>query len=200
MNVRKGFRCGLRYEALDERSPRWLATYEVEDLAVLQTAAYLGLRDSRSPKEVDIMSRISSVNRSTYRDVLCKGRFQPSIGIVLVMVQLLMPSVNAKELEDWYEKVTFYFQKVFCNVNLYLKEHIDMLAEVPGWLRSRLLVETNSTQSDVIHYTALHEYLPTNGLGGPKHIAGMSTNWRERIMSLSIGGPARRDFRLFHIF
>lgn len=75
-----------------------------------------------------------------------------------------------------------------------------MLAEVPGWLRSRLFEETTASHSDLTQYMALHEYLADNGLGGPKHLAAGNTDWRTRIMSLSIGGPVRRDFRLIHIF
>ncbi|GJJ08376.1 hypothetical protein Clacol_002590 [Clathrus columnatus] len=181
----EGFKCGVRYEALDGLGPKWVATYEIDNLTVLQTEPYLSIRNNSSPEEADILKRISLIDRKIYADVLHRGQFQPVIGTILVAVRLLIPSANAKELEEWYQK-----------------EHVDMLADIPGWLRSRLFKElsSESSKTDLVQYMALHEYHSDNGLGGPKHVAASSTDWRMRIMSLAIGGPIRRDFRLYHIF
>lgn len=178
----KGFQSGLRYEASDGSTPKWLATYEVEDISVLQIPDYNNPENNFSPEEARILKGTSFVGHNIYRIVHYQGHFQPKIGTTLLMVRLLVPSVNAQELESWYKD-----------------EHIDMLAQVPGWSRSRLFVETTASHSDLIQYMALHEYLADNGLEGPKHLAARNTDWRTRIMSLSIGGPIRRDFSLIHI-
>lgn len=74
---------------------------------MLQTPDYLGPSNNCSIEGARIMERTSFVGRSIYRNVLYKGYFQPAIGTTLIMVRLLIPSVNAKELENWYEKVSF---------------------------------------------------------------------------------------------
>lgn len=66
-----------------------------------------------------------------------------------------------------------------------------MLSCIPGWLRSRLLVDISSEHSDFIKYLAIHEYTVSNGLGGPVHNASQSTPWRSRVMS-SLSTPVHR--------
>jgi hypothetical protein len=44
-----------------------------------------------------------------------------------------------------------------------------MLSLIPGWLRSRLLVDVSSDTRDFVNYIAVHEYTQSNGLEGPAH-------------------------------
>lgn len=74
-----------------------------------------------------------------------------------------------------------------------------MLSRVPGWLRSRLLVDVSCESLDFVNYMAIHEYTKSNGLGGPAHQAAQSTPWRTRVMSSLTYPSLRRTYVLHRI-
>ncbi|KAF8589439.1 alpha/beta-hydrolase [Ramaria rubella] len=179
-----GINSGLRYEATDGLSPPWLATYELDDIAFLQEPVYTQLRANRSPREVHVISRMAVLDRRIYRLIESQGRFNAESKSVAVTVGLVVPSNLSSALEEWYAK-----------------EHIGMLSHIPGWLRSRLLLEVSPEKPlGFTRYLAIHEYTESNELGGSAHKAAMSTTWRTRVMLGLQSSPQRRVYRLHRIF
>ncbi|KAI0025313.1 Alpha/Beta hydrolase protein [Xylariomycetidae sp. FL0641] len=194
------FTNGLRYRATDGEEPTFLAAYDVTDMSHLETETYTSLRANRSPREA---KTIAQVDVTRYFWDLRLTRQSPQFvpveqltdeeaeGRVLVAVEIT-PKEGAggggggaeTEIQQWYEE-----------------EHADMLAQVPGWLRSRLF-RTSRLERDApaTKLLALHEYARRHGLGGPEHRASMSTPRREQVFRDAVAQTSRRQHALFYVF
>ncbi|KAF8519539.1 alpha/beta-hydrolase [Gautieria morchelliformis] len=173
---------GVRYEATDALSPRWMATYELDDIAFLEQPVYTHLRQHRSRREAGIIARMAILDRAIYRLVTSRRQRDAEPGNVVVTVSLIAPKTSSVDLEQWY-----------------IQEHIAMLSLIPGWLRSRLLVDVSSDTLDFVKYIAVHEYTKSNGLEGPAHKAAQCTPWRARVMSFLKQPAIRRTYRLHRV-
>ncbi|KIJ51448.1 hypothetical protein M422DRAFT_158218 [Sphaerobolus stellatus SS14] len=182
-----GFRAGTRYEATDAKTPRWAASYELDDIGFLKSPSYLHLMQNRSEREKIVLSKLETLDRRIYRLLYSKGHFEPSPGsdAIIVTVNLRVPLSAASEVEEWYTK-----------------EHVEMLSRVSGWYRTQFLRQEEPKEpAGFALYLAIHEYSTVNGLKGPEHAAAVSTPWRMRVMSdLVEGGPHRRTYSLYHVF
>lgn len=187
---------GFRYQATDGQKPEWVALYDVSDMAELTRETYLALRGDgiKTPREKATIAQIA-VDRRLY-DLLDDQKAssyqsletQPdssSTGSVLVAVSLTVPADATKEddLNRWYRE-----------------EHITMLARVPGWRRSRRFVTAAIDPKAPREFLALHEYSPSNGLGGPEHKASMDTPWHHRLMSEVVTDKKRRVYQWAYTF
>lgn len=72
LNNLKEFLSGARYHIVSTSSkdsdvgkPTWLAMYEIDDISTFAKPAYTGLRENRSEREKDVMSRIDVLVRIT---------------------------------------------------------------------------------------------------------------------------------------
>ncbi|KAH9896344.1 Alpha/Beta hydrolase protein [Xylariomycetidae sp. FL2044] len=203
------FTNGLRFRATDGQPPTYLATYDVSSMSHLETPTYTDLRANRSPREAETIGQVDV--RRYFWDLLLERR-SPSFvppeqrtdrvdeadGTVLIAVEVKVkpdaPADAPHQIQKWYEQ-----------------EHVDMLAKVPGWLRSRLyrtsaLEKTDGTPS----FLGFHYYARGTTLQNPEFKAATSTPWRDevydkygtmgfrRVYGLSyVFGPAPRD--LYHL-
>ncbi|KAL2755350.1 hypothetical protein ACRALDRAFT_1071347 [Sodiomyces alcalophilus JCM 7366] len=184
---------GFRYRATDDKEPTYLAVYDVTDTAILQTKEYTDLRANRSVHETQTIGQVD-VRRDIYDLVheRAKEGFRPleslsdaeAEGIQLVVNETVIKNNNDEEYTKWYKE-----------------EHVDMLARVPGWLRTRLFrtsqVSGNSSKPALLSVT---EYAKENGLGGPEHKASMETPWRARVTTDHVESKERRTYSLFYVF
>ena len=197
---------GFRYRATDlssqagtEAKPEWLACYDITDMAELTKETYTRLRlpEVKSKREADAMAQMS-VNRKLFDFVRewkapdFRALEDPTIpsdtGNVLISVTFtLKPGEHSvKELDKWYDE-----------------EHVDLLSKVPGWLRTRRFVTsaiTPDSEKGDTEYMALHEYSPTNGLGGPEFQRAISTSWAQKIVDEVESTRARRVYSLYYTF
>lgn len=185
---------GLRYQATDGKEPTFLAVYDVTSMSHLETETYTRLRANRSPREAETIGQVD-VKRYFWDLVLAKQAplFVPietltddeAEGIVLVAVEIgLKEEAGAEdELKKWYDG-----------------EHIDKLAKVPGWLRSRLFKTSSLEKGVPASFIALHEYAKENGLGGAEHKASMDTPWRVKVTDKYASLTGRRVYSLFYVF
>jgi hypothetical protein len=175
--------------------PEWMAIYDVSDMDTMLQEPYLRLREppAKSQREIDTMAQIKVV-RKLYDFV--ESRQSPAFknlesvssegeGNVMVAEFLhLHPGADRKaELDKWYRE-----------------EHIDMLAKVPGWLRTRRYVTSSVDSRSAVEYVALHEYNPKNGLDGPEYIAATTTTRTNEIQSKVVRQRHRRVFDLYYTF
>ncbi|MCJ1324577.1 hypothetical protein MMC10_001239 [Thelotrema lepadinum] len=200
---------GFRYYATDlspsehcagtDSKPEWLAWYDITDMNELTKDSYMRLRvpPAKSERETYTMSRIT-VNRKLF-DFVAEWK-SPSYhpledpttpadkGNVLVSVTFTLKSGVDKvsELDKWYEE-----------------EHVRLLSAVPGWLRTRRYTTSTITpaaERKETEYVALHEYSPTNGLGGPEFRTAISTPWAQKIHSEIEASRVRRTYSLAYTF
>ncbi|KAF5389066.1 hypothetical protein D9757_004993 [Collybiopsis confluens] len=156
MNHLKSFLTGARYSALDSQVPSWTAVYDVEDIATFSHESYTRLRANRSPREADLVKRLSILDRQTSQIVADTGEStfttslaskNPSKGLV------------THGLGDAEESARRWFENV-------LKD----LGNSEGWVRSRLFKCIDSLKSGVSipsgpeaqvvpKYFVVHEFL-----------------------------------------
>lgn len=155
-----------RWTAADDKTPTHLALYDLASPTAILKPPYVALSTSRSPRELDILAKHELLDRRVYvplpvpseHGVAQKGGYDArSPGPYISVVELKVkddPGAEA-ELNKWYDE-----------------EHIPMLMEVPGWVRSRrfvanrvLSVTGTSVDSDMLvpravpgKYIAVHEW------------------------------------------
>ena len=195
------FANGLRYEAVaeaesaDAPQPAFMAVYDVTAMRHLDTDTYTALRAHRSAREA---ATIAQVDVSRYLYDLLFTKEAPSFapieslsdeeaeGIVTVAVQVT-PKAGVAEAGERYRE-------------WFVDEHAGMLAQVPGWLRSRLFSTSSLEGGDEVVYFALHDYAKDNGLRGAEHKASMNTPWRSDIFANYVASKHRQTWSLFYVF
>jgi len=191
---------GFRYRASDlegsapsETKPEWMALYDITDMAELTKDQYLRLRDQpvKSKREAETMAQIK-VDRKLYDFVESRESESFKVlekvenegeGNVMVSVFFSAESVSREEVDKWYRE-----------------EHMDLLSKVPGWLRTRRYVTSSIDPKAPVEYLAVHEYAPTNGLGGAEFKAATSTEWSQQIMAKTEKDRKRRVYNLYYTF
>ncbi len=195
---------GFRYRARDlevptrgtDDMPEWMAVYDISGMEELTRETYLRLREDsvKSQREKDVMRQIK-VGRKLYDFVMERraGSFKTleEVGVgekegnVMVAVSLtLKDGKSSKDLDKWYDE-----------------EHIDMLSQVPGWLRTRRFVTSSILGGrEGIEYLALHEYASRNGLEGDELKAATKTSWSNDIMMNVVQDKKRRVYELYYTF
>ncbi|CDO77511.1 hypothetical protein BN946_scf184912.g10 [Trametes cinnabarina] len=173
------FRTTARWEAIDGKRPRYLATYDLESCAVLDEAPYATLAETRSEREKDVLRRIQLLDRRTY-DVLgpefppAPGYDEREPGPYLVTMQIEIKPELEEELNRWYAE-----------------EHIALLAKVPGWRRSRRFVlreagPAKGTDAGMVvarppKYLAVHEWDSPASFETAEFKHATSTPWRMKM-------------------
>lgn len=191
------FSNGFRYSAAagtDASQPQYMAIYDVVSMQSLETDTYTCLRANRSTREAETISQVD-VKRYFYDLMHTKQSplFTPieqlsdgeAMGITTVAVEMSLKDVPGafEEYQSWYKE-----------------EHVEMLAKVPGWLRSRLFQTSSVEHPGQTVLFMLHDYTKENGLGGPEHKASMDTPRREKVFSTYVGNKGRSTWELFYIF
>jgi len=159
-----GIQTATRFEAVEPDGPRYLATYDLEDAATLQSPEYLALREREAVSDAEMRSSIPLIDRRLYKalDVGQPWTAEWTDHAPFVLSVAMEPPPEM--IEDYHA--------------WYLEEHIPMLLKVKGWRRIRRyeLVEGHATR-----FMALHELDSLDGFGSPEHEASISTSWRLRV-------------------
>jgi hypothetical protein len=204
-----GFRSAIRLEAIDGNKPHWGAIYDIQTMDVYDSPEYKDLATNRSAREKDAISRLAPLDRRIYKriggvwqahtngdghngnipvsslspaGVNSGGR--PIIPTVFVIVSMTPKPEMEEEFHQWYNE-----------------EHIEMLSQVHGWVRSRRyeLVEQSGTPEKPPKYLALHEYEDETGLKSSQWNAAVSTPWRNRVID-KVVARERRIFKVWRTF
>lgn len=185
---------GFRYRAISNDQPAFMAVYDVTSMKQLETETYTTLRANRSTREANTIGQVD-VKRYFYDLLYTKAShlFTPienltdaeADGIVTVAVNITV--TKAAEAGDRYQK-------------WFVEEHAEMIAKVPGWLRSRLFKTSTLEESGEVVYFCLHDYMKKNGLGGEEHKASMDTPWRSELFNKYVASKGRQTWSLFYVF
>lgn len=185
---------GFRYKAAARDQPAYMAVYDVTAMSHLETETYTALRANRSPREASTIAQVD-VKRYFYHLLYTKQSplFTPienladeeAEGLITVAVEITV--TDADGAGDQYHK---WFEE----------EHAEMLAKVPGWLRSRLFKTWTWEGSGKAVYFCLHDYQKQNGQGGAEHRASMDTTWRTDVFDKYVASKSRQTWSLFHVF
>lgn len=79
----------------------------------------------------------------------------------------------------------------------YTEEHMDAIAKVPGWRRTRRLTNAGLPEGEV-ELAQLHDYDLNNGLGSKEFTHATTTKWYKEMMANAVLSKDRRTYELVH--
>ena len=172
-----GFRSVLRYRALDEQKPTWLALYELDGPEVIDSPEYRALGEAPSDRDRTVAAGLATLDRRVYEQIGLNGLdVLPVPAPVVLAVAMSVPAGTEQDLAAWYDG-----------------EHISMLLQVPGWQRIRRYRLTRSLDEPAPEFLSLHDLAGPQVLEEPSYRAAVSTPWRDRIVASAV----RRERRVF---
>ncbi|KAH6608190.1 hypothetical protein Trco_004503 [Trichoderma cornu-damae] len=188
------FSNGLRYRAADGRQPEFLATYDVADMAHLETETYLTLRANRSPREAATIGRVD-VRRCFYD--LVHVRESP----LFTQVEKLTDG-EANGLVAMTTEVTLKDTPGASDLfrRWFVGELAGSLSEVPGWLRSRLFKASSLEPDQPARYLTFHEFAKGSGLLDAEQRAATGGSWSNGDVDECVASRNMRVYSLFYTF
>ena len=179
-----GFRGVLRYRALDEQKPTWLALYELDGPEVIDSPGYKALAGQASERDKAVMAALGTLERRVFEQISEDGSPAGRPAPVILTVSLSVPAESEADLAAWYTE-----------------EHIPMLLQVPGWRRIRryrLVRGLDGPGPEPSSFLALHELAGPEVLEEPGYRAAISTPWRDRVVASALRRE-RREFGLLSV-
>jgi len=176
-----GFRGVLRYRALDEQKPTWLALYELDGPEVIDSPGYKALAGQASERDKGVMAALGTLERRVFEQISEDGSPVGRPAPVILTVSLSVPTENEADLAAWYTE-----------------EHIPMLLQVPGWRRIRRYRLVRGLDGPGPDFLSLHELAGPEVLGDPGYRAAISTPWRDRVVASALRRE-RREFGLLSV-
>lgn len=168
-----GWLTARRYVSVDNNE-KFLAYYDLQDLAILSAPEYVNMRTQRPDNEKSILEKLPPLDRRVYRNLEPNHiETRSSVagldvcGEFLLCVWWQPNPESVDEFHKWYDQ-----------------EHIPMLSKVPGWLRSRRfeLVEGNGPT-----FLAMHDVANLACFDQPEYLNATSTPLRELVTSHRVG-------------
>jgi hypothetical protein len=173
-----GFRGVLRYRALDEQKPTWLALYELDGPEVIDSPGYKALAGQASDRDKAVMAALGTLERRVFEQISEDGSPVGRPAPVILAVSLSVPAESEADLAAWYTE-----------------EHIPMLLQVPGWRRIRRYRLVRGLDGPGPDFLSLHELAGPEVLEEPGYRAAISTPWRDRVVASALRRE-RREFGL----
>ncbi len=175
-----GFASATRYEVLDG-TPRWLACYFLDDLAVLDTPEYRRLKTDPSERTARMLGAVSGFTRYTCAELSDTGPVAEPAG-VLSAVAFAVPEEDERDFEAWYAE-----------------EHVPLLMEADGWLRVRRYRVLPAHDGPPWTHLALHELRDADVMNAPERERARTTAWRDRLAARPwFGDSGRWLYRPIH--
>jgi hypothetical protein len=171
-----GFRGALRYRALDDQKPTWLALYDVDGPAVIDSPSYRSLATQASDRDKLVAAGLAALERRVYEQISEDGSPAGKPAPVILAVALSVPAAAEDDLSAWYTE-----------------EHIPMLLKVPGWRRIRRFRLVRSLDAPGPEFLSVHELTGPEVLEDAGYLAAISTPWRDRVVASAL----RRERRVF---
>lgn len=183
-----------RWKAIDGRKPAWAASYHLTSYEDTLKAPYTTLAEMRSDREKRIFKDVEVLERRTYE--LWEGPRPPPSSLYnpnKPARYVVLVSIDVKEGGDdvfngWYDE-----------------EHLPMLANVQGWVRSRrfvlkdwgrLGVEGQKDQQPPPKYLAVHEVESIEAITDPKVLETFATPLKAEVDKVMV----KQDVRLFDYY
>jgi len=165
MNHLKSFLTGARYSAVDSQIPSWTALYDIDDTATFSHDSYTRLRANRSPREANLVQRLSILDRQTSELLVDSGESQlttslasnnPSKGLITHGL-----GNDEEKAREWFEST------------------VKDLRNSEGWVRTRVFKCIDNLKTGVSiapgpeaqvvpKYFAVHEFTTVEATSSPK--------------------------------
>jgi len=183
-----------RFIRIDDEKPSYAAYYDLESREATLVPPYSLLAENRSEREKSILGKIGAMDRRVYevhpdQSFPASPAFDPKKGpAYTVLVETDVRPEDEENFDRWYEE-----------------EHIPMLAQVPGWLRSRrfILKEESCFGTDQSKrvmpppkHLAIHEWASQEKLDSDAYALAVNTPWRNKIHNSAVR-KTRREFELY---
>lgn len=178
-----GFQSWSRWTAVDGAKPTYASLYDISHPSILTEPPYTDLATTRSEREASILSRFALLDRRTY--TLREPVFPPKAGAAydprkpgpyMSILEIEVRPGAEDDYNTWYDE-----------------EHIPMLTEVPGWVRSRRfdLEYAEATGSEAKEgrppkHLSIHEWETPGALETAQFKAATSTPWRQKLLETAI--------------
>ncbi|HEX3789270.1 MAG TPA: hypothetical protein VHW44_15510 [Pseudonocardiaceae bacterium] len=166
-----GFLGARRFHALDG-SPQYLAIYELESLAALETDAYRQVKTAPSALTREMLGVVHGFTRYTCEQVSDFG--EPVHGSVVSVVAFTVPDEDEDEFDAWYEQ-----------------EHVPMLLLAPDWLRVRRYRVLDGEGGPWTHL-AVHELRSAEVMDSPERTRARIGPRRDELVSRPWFGDSGR--------
>jgi hypothetical protein len=163
-----GFRAAQRYRAI-EGAPAYQALYDLDSPAVLDTPAYLKLRENQNERTRRITSQFQNLHRGVYTQIYPEGDAAgpaPAGATAVLLVGLTPPPGHEEEFDAWYNT-----------------EHLPYLSAVPGVLRARRFAPIDGSKN----YLAVYELADPEVPASEAWHKAADTPWSLRQRSLPRG-------------
>jgi len=160
-----GFLSARRYREADR--PNYLAVYELEDEATLESEAYAKIRSLPHAETRWILDNVAG--RARYVGNLISDQRRDDLADdaldapVLYSVFFSVPDDRAEDFNAWYTQ-----------------EHVPMLLECRQWLSCRRFLIQDGEPQPWTHL-ALHYLADVAALDSPERAAARETEWRRRL-------------------
>ena len=164
-----GWLTARRYVAVHDPE-MFLACYDLENLAVLRRPPYVSLRADRPAAEQAILDRIGPMDRRIYRRLGAPAGPEPELdtcGALLLCVWWQPAPDAVAAFHHWYQQ-----------------EHIPMLAQVPGWLRSRRFALADGAGPG---FLAMHDLASAGVFDHPQYRRATATPRRAAAAARRVG-------------
>lgn len=142
-----GFVGARRFEVVDG-TPKYLAIYELESLAALETDAYRKVKSEPSQLTRDMLGVVEGFTRYSCEQVSDLGA--PVLGDALSVVAFTVPDADVAAFDEWYET-----------------EHVALLLLGPDWLRVRRYRVLDGEGGPWTHI-AVHELRTLDAMDSPE--------------------------------
>jgi hypothetical protein len=162
-----GWLTARRYVAAGD-GESFLAYYDLESVAVLRSQPYVSMREERPATERRILGLIPPMDRRVYRRIdppegtPCPPAPLSICGPLLLCVWWHPAPGQVGEFNSWYDQ-----------------EHVPMLAQVPGWLRSRRFELVDGGGPG---FLAMHDLASADVFDHPGYARATSTARRAAVL------------------
>ena len=158
-----GITSARRYRAV-AGEPAYMADYDLDDVAVLDSPEYVDLRENRPPGEDEMLASLPAPpDRRVYSggQEFVSDDWDPDAATVALAVWMSVDDPD--DFARWYSE-----------------EHIPLLFRVPGWMRTRryeLVAGGGPT------HLALHDLSRIEAVDDPIGAPARNTAWRDRVIA-----------------
>lgn len=156
----EGFESAVRYESL-KGEPKYLALYELGHPGVLETPAYLKLRETPNDWDKRIMPELKVDVRGVYEQIFSCGEARQEHAPFMLSVRIDIPSEVEDEFNRWYNE-----------------EHLPQLSAVPGVVCARRYRSASGTGAA---YLALYEMEHEHVMGTDAWSQAANTAWTQKL-------------------
>lgn len=179
-----GFHSAIRYELVGHEggpaAARWLACYFLDDMAALETPAYVALKREPGERTARMLPNVDGFTRYLCDQLSDTGPVDERAGAMLA-IAFAVPDADEDEFNGWYEE-----------------EHVPLLMRVPGWLRVRRYRVRPGFDGPPWTHLALHELRSEEALSRPERAAARDTPRRAALAQRDWFRSGRWVYRPIH--